>query len=207
VYADILSDKQQADSQVLHPGSRKLFRYWESLRAEASCPSRSKLDLAPIRDIVPNLFIIESLKLPARYQFRLAGTALTTMFDRDLTHSDFMSGWDNFERRLVDDVMATAVQKQQPALLRMRLTRRSGAMSGIEMISLPFQTTNGKIQLVGGMFDFGKPHVASDTVVLRELITVRSLWTEHGAGDVLLRSIETRGTPLLRVIQGGQSKL
>jgi hypothetical protein len=194
------------DGQVLHPGSRKLFRYWEGLRAEAPCPPRTAFKLLPLKDIVSNLFILEPRVLPHGYVFRLCGTLACEILGGEQTGTDFLSGWDSFERRLINDIMVNAVQQRQPGLLRLRLTRQSKAMTGVEMIALPFVAANGNIQLLGGLFSFAALPSFTDPITQRELITVRSLWTEHGAGDVLLRSVENRGSPLLRVIEGGLAK-
>ena len=34
-----------APEEILHPGSRALFRYWETIRMEDSAPNRRRLDL------------------------------------------------------------------------------------------------------------------------------------------------------------------
>jgi hypothetical protein len=199
-------NSRETDGHVLHPGSRKLFRYWEGLRAEAPCPPRSALDLVPLKDVIPNLFILDPKSTPLGYIFRLCGTMACEILAGEQTGKDFLTGWDSFERRLIDDVMLNAVQRRQPGLLRLRLTRQSKSMTGVEMIALPFSSARNTVQLVGGLFSFAKLPAFTDPIIQRELITVRSLWTEHGAGDVLLRSVENRGTPLLRVIEGGLAK-
>lgn len=200
------TETKEANGQVLHPGSRSLFRHWEALRAEAACPPRSAFKLEPLKAIIPNLLIIEQKSLPRRYILRLCGTSACDILGREATATDFLESWDSFERKLIDEVLANAVRHQQPALLRMRLTRQSGAMAGVELLALPLQAESGKIHLVSGLFSFAKLPAYVDPIVKQELITVRSLWTEHGAGDVLLRSIESRGTPMLRVIEGGLAK-
>ncbi len=203
---DNLPETGEPNGQVLHPGSRSLFRHWEALRAEAPCPSRSAFKLEPLKAIIPNLLILEQLSFPRRYMLRLSGTLANDILGREATGTDFLSSWDSFEKNLIDEALANAVRHQQPALLRLRLTRQSGAMAGVELLSLPFRAESSKIHLVSGLFSFAKLPAYTDPVVKQELITVRSLWTEHGAGDVLLRSIESRGTPLLRVIEGGRTK-
>jgi len=205
VYADITTENLQADSQVLHPGSRRLFRNWEMLRAESPCPGRGDFSLAPLKDLVPNLFILEQRKVAHTCNFRLAGSDVCTILGANVVGHNVLNGWDSFERRLIEGVLLAAFEKKQPALLRVRLTRKSQAVLGAECIALPFIAAQKSIHLIGGLFPFAKLPAEDDTIQQRELIAVRTLWTEFGTGDTLLRSVEQKGHPLLRVIDGGLS--
>src|SRR4051812_19077701 len=81
-----------APEEVLHPGTRTLFRYWESIRGEDSAPRRRQLDLDRIRALVPSLFIFERSPVKG-YLWRLAGTKLCQLWRRELTGMPVLSGW------------------------------------------------------------------------------------------------------------------
>ncbi len=187
----------------MHPGSRLLFRTWESLRASAPCPARNSFRLDTVKSIVPQLFILDFLPHSNTFRYRLAGTGLTEFYGRDMTRADLLAGWDQFERQMQLRVLRNAQLRLQPALIRTRHFTAQGQDFGAEMIALPFSTGDGRDnQLIGGLFPFVP---VRDLVFERsELVTVRTIWTEHSAGETLLKSIEKKGTPLLRLIAGGK---
>lgn len=199
------SDKDQVGTQILHPGSRMLFRYWESLRAERSCPTREEINLHQIVNIVPDLMIIEKNILNTGWQYRLAGTRICDFFQSELTGRDVLAGWDNFERDIVDKCLEVTLQRLQPSLVRMRFISDLGNTVAAEMIALPIQTTDKKqVQVIGGFFPFiAQNRNAVDHLVRRELVSARMIWTEHEQGDLLLEQAGRKTGIQLRIIQGG----
>ncbi|MGH6906805.1 MAG: PAS domain-containing protein, partial [Aestuariivirga sp.] len=114
-------ETNQAESQILHPGSRALFSFWETMRAENAAPLRGALDLKRIGDLVPNLMIIEPGPRPGGFRWRLAGTAVCGLYQRELTGTNGLLGWDNFEAHVVGRFLTGVVKGLQPCLLRFRL--------------------------------------------------------------------------------------
>ncbi len=202
MYADNISKSNGAD--VLHPGSRLLFRQWETLRGALPCPARKSFRLDPVKAIVPNLFILDYLPHLNSFRYRLAGTGLTEFHGQDMTGKDMLSGWDTFEQQMQLRVLRTSQRRRQPALIRSRHFTIRGESFGAETIALPFSTGLGnETQLIGGLFPFAP---VRDLVFVRhEMVTVRNIWTEHESGDALLRDIEKKGSPLLRIIDGGKA--
>jgi hypothetical protein len=203
LYADNNPENNGASAQVLHPGSRLLFRNWEALRGAAPCPARESFRLDIVKSIAPQIFILNYVPYENSFRYRLAGTGLTDFYGRDMTRLDMLAGWDQFERQMQLRVLRNAQVRQQPALMRTRHFTASGEDYGAEIIALPFSMGEGRDhQLIGGLFPFVP--VRNPAFVRQELVTVRSIWTEHNAGETLLKSIEKKGTPMLRVIAGGK---
>jgi hypothetical protein len=204
LYADNISENNGCATGVLHPGSRLLFRQWETLRGALPCPARKSFSLNPVKDIVPNLFILDYLPHLNSFRYRLAGTGLTDFHGRDMTGKDMLGNWDTFEQQMQLRVLRTAQRRRQPALIRSRHFTPRGESFGAEIIALPFSTGSGtETELIGGLFPFAP--VRDLAFVRHELVTVRNIWTEHETGDTLLKSIESKGAPLLRVIDGGKA--
>jgi hypothetical protein len=210
----LLDDDNAVNHQVLHPGSRKLFRYWESLRAERKCPDRDEFNLQNVRDLVANLFILEFSARNGAYRYRLAGTGINSLFKSEMTGKDVLDGWDAFERRVIGRVLNAAQIQLQPALVRMRLIAEHSQLVGAEMLALPIRTAStpkeqSRIQLIGGMFPFTDPSdLAYAKVIDRQLITSRTIWTEHMIEEtdaVPPFQREAVKRPLLRVIRGGRA--
>ena len=206
--SDVISNNFDAGSHILHPGSRQLFRYWEALREERSCPAKAEIDLKSLGKIVPNLFIWERDVSCNSFRYRLAGTAIGDLLQVDPTGWDVMHNWDSFERNLMMRSFDLAMIKFQPALVRLRLITNKNDVIGCELLALPVSGRNADdIQLLGGMFNFiEKPRFNHMSIVQKELVTIRNIWTEFEPGEAMLRTIERQGVPMLRVIEGGLGK-
>ena len=63
-------------------GSRRLFIYWEKLRAERAYPGRSEIDLGDLRELMPDLVVVEKDHLRKTCRFRLAGTRVCDLFQK-----------------------------------------------------------------------------------------------------------------------------
>jgi hypothetical protein len=200
------------NEQVLHPGSRSLFRYWETLRAERACPTRSDVVLKDISKIVPNLFIWERELAADTFFYRLSGTAIDQLNCRTMTNLDIFEGWDSFERDVMMRVIRVAHEKLHPGIIRTRLFTNFNDAVGAETVILPILGNDGKtVQLFGGTFcfaDFGK--IACNHITSRQLVTARVIWTEHQndnipSGLMQPHVMHTPRSAGLRVIQGGRS--
>jgi hypothetical protein len=203
------SEASQAPSQILHPGSRALFRFWETVRGAESAPPRSALDLKQIRDLVPNLMIIEPVLSTGGFRWRLAGTAVCGLYRRELTGTDALLGLDSFETDVVKRFFTSVIQGLQPCLLRFRMFTDLDQLIGAELIGLPALANCGGIHVFGGVFPFrdtqSLSHRAISTI---ELSGARSIWTEHLPGDRLASELSHVGQHLLRpfeVIRGGRA--
>lgn len=200
----------QADSSILHPSSRSLFRFWEASRAEKAAPTRENLDLRTIRNLIPYLLIAEFHERTGTYRLRLAGTGVCELYRREMTGSDFLMGWDSFEASVMSRFLGAVVRNHQPCLLRFRLTTDLGEVIGAEMVGLPLLAGDGRsIHVFGGIFPFREiQSLAYASIVRAELSGARSIWTEHLPGDQLLSQIQAAGGSLpfrpFQVIAGGR---
>ena len=192
---------------MLHPGSRKLFRYWETLRAERPCPDRSDIDFRQIVEIIPNLAILEWDNLQNKWIYRLAGTEICTLMGSSQTGQNALAGWDNFEKDVVSKSLVIARDRSQPCLVRMRLIYANAPILPLEMVVVPVNDVKvDELRLFAGFFPLLSGRTFQPTTLIRrELVSARMIWTEHKAGDALLDQVGRKAAPTLRVIQGGLS--
>jgi hypothetical protein len=200
----------QDDSTILHPSSRALFRFWEATRGSRAAPDRGDIDLHHIRDLVPNLAIIERASRSARFRWRLAGTLVCDLYRLELTGRDFLAGWDSFESDVIGRFLGGVVQSLQPCVLRFRLTTNFNQAIGVEMIGLPVLPEGSRgIQIFAGVFSFPDDTLLGYRFIAgMELSSARSIWLEHLPGDVLVSRInqnEHQPNRAFRVIDGGRS--
>jgi hypothetical protein len=200
-----INDSSQADSQILHPGTRSLYRYWETIRAENAAPDRSALDLKQIKALIPNLFVIERDNLRNSFKWRLAGMCVCALYRQQLTAMDALGRWDSFERATVQTLYGNVVTGLQPCLLRFRLTTNEGKTLGAEQVCLPLLSKNhAQIHIFGGIFPFQElAELRHETITGVELSGARTIWTEHLPGDKLVAKLR-RSSAGLTVISGGK---
>ena len=202
------SELSQAESHILHPSTRALYRYWEAIRAESAAPNRDDLDLRQISEIVPNLMMLERDHMRQTYKWRLAGTQTSLLYRRELTGTDALTGWDKFERDTIKKLLDTVVTSLQPCLIRFRLTTTMDQVIGAEMLGLPLHARNGsRFHVFGGIFPFRDiSQLGYDGIKQLELSGARTIWTEHLPGDKLLAGLPNSSKAMagLRLIQGGR---
>jgi hypothetical protein len=196
------SELDQTGTQILHPGSRALFRHWEAIRAERACPKRDEIDLRQIVDVVPDLIIIEKNLAKSGWYYRLAGTRICELFQTEMTGKDALAGWTPLERDVVSRSLEVTLTRLQPCLVRMRFISEIGTIVAAEMIGLPIRATeSGDVQIIGGIFPFLDNKRDTNCGFLRlELVSSRIIWTEHEQGDALLDHVGRRS---FQLIQGG----
>jgi hypothetical protein len=198
-----------APEEILHPGSRSLFRYWEAIRGEASAASRRRLDLNKLRACVPCLYIIE--RHPQKgYIWRLAGTRLCQLWRRELTGSPALAGWDAFERHTTERLFEGVVQSHQPFVMRFRLFTSLGHDIGAELIGLPLRSLDGRdTHVFGGIMPFRDiDSLGYDRISAIEMSAARVIWTEPLPGDAFpprARLGATLPGHPLRLISGGRA--
>ena len=175
-----------SDAQILHPGSRALFRYWETLRAERPCPTREEFELADVKTMLADMVVIDRDYLRNTFKFRLAGTRVCALFGQTLTGRNVLEGWDAFESDVISRHLLTVLNQQQPAVIRMRLTTDRGEIVAAELVTFPVQMRGShRFQIIGGLFPFRTAQgLGHQRITARELVSARVIWTEHEAAAV-----------------------
>lgn len=203
--------RSQDESQILHPSSRALFRFWEQSRAERSAPRRAELDLTRIRPLVPDLLIAEYDTRRAIFRWRLAGTNICELYRHEVTGSNMLKGWDSFETDVASRFLGAVIGSQQPCLIRFRLHTDINQIIGAELIGLPMLAADDStVHILGGLFPFRDVwSMGYGRITGIELSGARSIWTEHLPGDQLLAQTapqpSNRGFRGLHVIPGGRA--
>lgn len=191
--------------EILHPGSRALFRYWEAVRGEMSAPPRDWLDLQKIRMLVPHLFMIE--RRPGQiYAWRLAGTRVCQLWGKELTGRPAFAEGDRFERESISRLLDGVVDAHQPFVLRFRLHSDAGPSVAAELVGTPLRARQGNATYVFGVIMPFREVIRSqhDQVTSFELSTARTIWTEPVPGADRSASSRSNSQQAFQVINGGR---
>lgn len=65
---------------ILHPGLKRLFRYWLQLSENGDIPRRKDIDPIALKSILPNLYLLDAGKGPDDLRYRLAGSLIVQAF-------------------------------------------------------------------------------------------------------------------------------
>lgn len=196
----------QDESRILHPSSRALFRFWETMRGDRSAPDRGDLDLKAVRDLVPWLFIAEYAVKARMFRWRLAGTGVCELYRRELTGTNMLAGWDNFEADVISRFLSSTLHTFQPSVLRLRFGTDHGATVGVELPAFPIIAADGATtHIFGGVFPFSDSYASHyNRIETQEITAAHSVWTEYLPASISQQSGQ-RGVNRrpFRLIQGG----
>ena len=199
---DTIIETTATTEEILHPGSRALFRYWEAIRGEMSAPPRDWLDLKKIRPLVPFMFIIER-KPGGDYVWRLAGTRVCDLWGMELTGKQAFTEGERFERETVSRLFDGVVDRHQPFVLRFRLNSLLGMSVAAEFVGLPLRARHGgSTYVLGVIMPFREvSRSGRDRAIRFELSAARTIWTEPVPGAV---ERPARNSPQgFQIINGG----
>jgi hypothetical protein len=192
--------------EILHPGSRALFRYWEAVRGEMSAPPRDWLDLQKIRMLVPHLFMIER-KPDRSYVWRLAGTRVCDLWGKELTGRPAFTEGDRFENESIGRLFDGVVDAHQPFVLRFRLNSANGLSVAAELVGAPLRARHGAATFVFGVvMPFREVTWARhDPVTSFELSAARTIWIEPVPGADRHQIAKANSQQAFQVINGGRA--
>ncbi|WP_161973922.1 PAS domain-containing protein [Rhizobium deserti] len=118
--------------------SRQVFDYWIQLRGSRPAPLRTEIDPVALRRILPHLFIAESGPQET-LSFRLAGTRICDLFDREFRGSSFGAIWTDGESSRSLEIVQNVIHYEQPALLQVNVAKDEEAYH-YEMLLLPVRS-------------------------------------------------------------------
>lgn len=75
--------------ELRHPNLVRLYRHWDEVRRGRSMPSRADIDPLSLPQLLGHLLLIDVLREPLRFRYRLIGTRLTERMRRDMTGKFF----------------------------------------------------------------------------------------------------------------------
>ena len=123
-----------------HAASRELYAYWQELRGRRPAPERAEIEPAAIRGILSETFIL-ALDRSGGYPFRLAGTRVCAMFDRELKAESFLALWDETSRRTVADLLGILADEWVGTVAGVSAQNGEGETLDLELLLLPLSAT------------------------------------------------------------------
>jgi len=157
--------------------TRALFEYWDALRGSRAAPSRSEVDPGAIPSCLPHTFVL-TFSPTLGHPFRIAGTAICTMFGSELACTPFQRLWTSEQRSAICGLVDALAQSLEGAAGGVTGRNAETETVELDMILLPLTDANGgAVQVLGALSAAAAPYWL-DTRPLQTL----SLRTIRAAG-------------------------
>jgi hypothetical protein len=120
-----------------HAASRELYAYWEERRGARPAPERAEIEPGAIRHALSDTFILELDDAADGHSFRLAGTRVCALFDRELKGESFVDLWDEASRGPIADLLAISSDESVGTVAGVTAYNAAGDKLELELLLLP----------------------------------------------------------------------
>ena len=142
--------------QLGDPDLIRFYDFWVSLRVGRAMPSRKDLDPLHIPpEFLPNLMLIDVLRKPRRYRYRLIGTHVVTASGEDRTGRTFENvGFFKVHPIVVEQYDKVADTGQPLHSLEPFTNFISGATYDVDRLLLPLSSDGRTVEMLIVLFHF-----------------------------------------------------
>lgn len=135
-----------------HPTSRALYAYWDGLRGARAAPERGEIEPGEIRHLLADSFLLEIAAQDGQAVFRLAGTRLCALWERELRGGAFAGLWDCASPREAWRLLAPVLEETTGIVAGLRARTRQGDALDLEMILLPLRHRGRpQVRIIGAL--------------------------------------------------------
>jgi hypothetical protein len=138
------------DGQVMkHPSNRAFYAYWNEKRDGERAPDRRDIEPAAVRELLGDIFVL-SCDPRDGYPFRVAGTRVCALLERDLKGANFVDLFGVASRAEITDILGAVSEELLAAVAGVSATARDGSPAHLELLLLPFSNrTHTPISMTG----------------------------------------------------------
>ena len=157
--------------------SKCLYEYWNELRGENIAPKRKDLDPVALKNILPNLFLLDRIS-PDNYNFRLAGTKTCNIFGVELTGHNFLELWNANDRDSFVSLLNTLTEQGAGIVCGLKGESEDVKVT-FEFLALPLVDTQAELCTSAiGSFGFKSDMERSLKLPITniEMVSLRVIW-------------------------------
>jgi hypothetical protein len=203
-----------------HKASLELFHYWNALRGRRAAPERAEVDLAAIRSLIADMFMLD-IDAAHRFPFVLSGTRVNALACAEQNSRSFLDLWPAHEARNIAAMLLTVMDASRPMLATATGAPTGGADLDVEILFLPLgRHRQARARILGLITPAAPPswlglrpienlklqslYMIDDAMTQREF-DVRTLFrTALASAQARQGHITARNVRHLRVIEGGR---
>lgn len=123
-----------------HASSRELHAYWERQRGTRPAPERADIDPAAIRGVLSDTFVV-ALDRETGYPFRLVGTRVCALFDREIKGESFLGLWTIASRPVLSSLLTILAEECIGTVAAVAAQNADGDPLDLELLLLPLSTS------------------------------------------------------------------
>jgi hypothetical protein len=137
--------------------TKKLYAYWNEVRAGQPAPKRFDIEPVKLASILPETFILEYTP-ESTYRFRLAGTKLCEIFAEELRGMSLADLFDVTNETSIQALVDTTRTRAAAINLLVEATSEMGRHVDLEILILPLRLSGDRIdRFLGCMSPSGSP--------------------------------------------------
>jgi hypothetical protein len=141
-----------------HASTRALYSYWNKQRRGRPAPERGEIDPIQIRHELGDVFMLAA-DFVDHLRFRLAGTRVCALFNREIKGETFIGLWDEDSRKTIEQVISAINDERIGAVAGLTGRAADGATVDLELILLPLaHTGHARIRAIGALVPLVPPY-------------------------------------------------
>ncbi|HEV8388612.1 MAG TPA: PAS domain-containing protein [Dongiaceae bacterium] len=147
-------------AEITSPRIHRLYSYWQNQQRHRGGSPPRRGDIAPdqIRDLLPNIMIVDVERDPLRFRYRLVGTRVVEYNGLEFTGRYLGEiGWP--EEQELFDSYAEVVNSRRPYFGSLAWELTTGATGRCEFARLPLSEDGGVVSQILAMEDYDFPHL------------------------------------------------
>jgi hypothetical protein len=197
-----------------------LYAYWNQVRAGRIAPQRLEIEPSRIAPILSETFMLERVD-GGTYLYRLAGTRVCELFGAEMRGRNFLEGWSEADRLVLERLLATVSEQGAGTVLDIEGVGHDRRHLELEAMLLPLLHGSNRIsRIIGVISAVSAPHWrAEEPLRSRQLKRHRVVWpdgrpysiVERAGGRAPFRPVPpelrlvTTDRSRFRVLQGGRT--
>jgi hypothetical protein len=143
----------QPETGYSFPKLAVVHDYWQGLREARRLPYRADLDPKRIREALHHAFLLDT-EHPTQSQFRIAGSALSDLLQRDVRFENFRSLFAIDHQDYIGEVLNDVCRLPATARLNFEIAGLINLKQSAQMILLPMADAQGRTSRILGCLDF-----------------------------------------------------
>ncbi len=134
-----------------HAQSRALHTYWQALRLGSAAPRRGDIAPQDIAGLLGHVFILRRIDTQ-HHVFRLAGTYLCQLYQREFRDQNFLSLWRGHDVTHIQTLLESTLAGASPSSVVARATSMEMHQLPVEISFFPLRGPEGLIDRVLGLY-------------------------------------------------------
>ncbi len=137
------------------PGFKRLIAYWRSKHRGDKLPARRDIEPADLKPILAQMLLVDVLREPLDFRYRLAGTLSYDIFGYDLTGKRVREVEPAEWAQAVWESLATIVRTRDPQYVRLDFETPEGNRRSYRVLRLPLAEDGETVDCIMLLSDFG----------------------------------------------------